>query len=298
MIEFLDDIHLIWDIRVAVDQLLGAIGAGMFLASLLIRQYSRTARIAAALAPVFVTAGIAILMTELGNPVALFHVLLGNPQSVLFWGILVQGAFVVVSTLYALSLYADRFKIPFGSTLKSLSTTLVLAGGTFAVLVGLYHGQLLSDIIARPVWNNPLIPVISLVSGLTSGMAVVMALSLRNEDETGGVVSSLMQPFKWFMGGQLLMLLSMGIQFTLASPESLSAGGGNVFSRSILFWLGAITAGTLVPVTAAFMTGVGLRKKAYVIPALVLMGALAYRFVILQAGSESVVFNLPMKLIQ
>jgi hypothetical protein len=30
----------------------------------------------------------------------------------------------------------------------------------------------------------------------------------------------------------------------------------------------------------------------------VLIGALAYRFVILQAGSESVVFNLPMKLIQ
>jgi protein NrfD len=296
MIEFLDDIHLIWDIRVAIDQLLGAIGAGMFLAALLVRAHVRTARLAATLAPVSVTVGILVLMTELGNPVALYHVMMGNPQSVLFWGILVQGAFVAVSALYALSLYGDR--VPLGGTLKSLAKPLAIAGGASAVLVALYHGQLLSDLIARPVWNNPILPVISLVSGLTSGMAVVMALSLRAVNETEGVLSSLMQPFKWFMGGQLVILLSMGIQFALASPESMSASGGSLISGSTLFWMGAITAGTLVPVAASFVPAIHIRKTAYVIPALVLIGALAYRFVILQAGSESVVFNLPMKLIQ
>jgi protein NrfD len=298
MIEFLDDIHMIWDMRVAIDQLLGAIGAGMFVASLLIREHVRTARLAATLAPVSVTVGILVLMTELGNPVALYHVMMGNPQSVLFWGILVQGAFVAVSTLFALSLYTDKIKIPYGSTLKSLGKPLSITGGVFAVLVALYHGQLLSDIIARPVWNNPILPVISLVSGLTSGMALVMALSLRAATETEGVVSSLMKPFKWFMGGQLVMLLSMGIQFALASPESMSATGGSLITGSALFWLGAITAGTLVPVAASFIPAIDLRRKAYVISTLVLIGALAYRFVILQAGSESVVFNLPMKLLQ
>jgi len=29
MIEFLDDTHMIWDVRVAIDQFLGAIGAGL-----------------------------------------------------------------------------------------------------------------------------------------------------------------------------------------------------------------------------------------------------------------------------
>jgi formate-dependent nitrite reductase membrane component NrfD len=297
MIDFANDTRMIWDFRVALDQFLGALGAGLLLTSLLVRRHRRTARIAATLAPVAVVTGIWVLMLKLGNPLALPHLAAGNTASLLFLGMLVQGAFVVVSVLYALALHPRAEKIPLGERVRRLSMPLGVAGAVMAVLVAVYHGMLLSDLIARPAWNNPILPVISLVSALTSGMAAAMIISLRVKDETDGVAAALMPSFKWLMGGQLVMLFSMGIQFSLSTPQPLAAGGGSVISGSVLYWLGAITLGTLVPVAASFASAIDLRRKGAMIYGLVLVGALTYRFVILEAGSASVVFNLPMTLL-
>ena len=290
MIEFLNDTHMIWDVRVAIDQFFGAMGAGLLLAAIMIRKQAATAKLAATISPVVTVLGILVMFTELGNPIGMYNILFGNPGSVLFMGSFLQGAFVLVSVLYAASYYG--FKI-------APENLLAVAGAVLAVMLGAYHGLLQSAVIARPVWNSQLLPVISVISGLTSGLAIAMALSSKAADETDGVIAALAQPFKWLIIGQVVALLVMGVQFAFYSPAYVAESGGDVLSKSGLFWLGAVVIGAVLPALAAFTTAAAdLKKRTAVISVLVMVGALAYRFVLLQAGSHSVVFNLPFKLIE
>jgi len=290
MIEFLDDTHLIWDVRVAIDQFLGAMGAGLLLAAIMIRKQAATAKLAATLAAVVTVVGLLALFTELGNPLAMYNMMFGNPGSVMFLGGAVQGAFVLVAVLFAASYYGYKF-VP--------EKLLVVAGVVLAVLLGAYHGLLQSVLVARPVWNSALLPVISVIFGLTSGIALAMALSSKAADETDAVMAALAQPFKWLIIGQVVALLAMGVQVAHFSPGYVAESGGDVLTKSGLFWLGAVIIGAVLPALAVFTTtAADLKKRTAVITVLVLVGAFAYRYVLLQVGSHSVVFNLPFKFIE
>jgi formate-dependent nitrite reductase membrane component NrfD len=49
-----------------------------------------------------------------------------------------------------------------------------LVGIAVALLVGIYTGVLLGALVARPFWNNPMLPMLFLVSALKTGTASVL----------------------------------------------------------------------------------------------------------------------------
>ena len=44
-----------------------------------------------------------------------------------------------------------------------------MAGIPVSLLVGIYTGVLLGALVARPFWNNPMLPMLFLVSALKDG---------------------------------------------------------------------------------------------------------------------------------
>jgi len=285
-IEFPNDTHMIWDWRVALDQFFGTLGIGLFLMSLWINKFKNTATMAAKLAPIAVIIGLIFLLLEVGRPFNSFYILLGNPSSILFWGFFAQVLFIIISILYALNLNV--------SGKETLVKKLGIAGGILAILIGLYHGLLLSVVIARPVWNNFLLPIISLASGLIAGSALVMYLATRVKEETEELLAALSSPFKYLLIAYFVMLIVLGLQNISAASSTLSIGN-KVLAGSVIFWVGAVIIGVIVPFLLSLTSSAELSKRAIIIVILVWVGALAYRFILLKAGSASVVFNLPLK---
>ncbi len=279
----LNDFMPLWDIRVAIDQFLGALGAGAFLAAIYVSHYhKRESKIGAFIAPVAAALGLLLVMTELGKPFRAIYAVLGNPTSILNWGTWIQGIFIPVAFLYAIT-------ITVGGK-ERLAKTLGIVGAFVAVLVASYHGLLMSVIPARPIWNSAHIPPLSLIYALTTGIAaylILLSIVEKRDPDAEDTKKSLTHIWIWLLFAQLVM----GVAFMLNSYWA----GSDVLRQfkivvgSPIFWVGVVILGMILPILIL------LSKKPVSLiltASLVLIGGLAFRYVLLDAGFASIVYNI------
>ncbi len=177
-----------WDWRIAADLFCGGIGVGAYLVAVLNSLYYKdrypvVSKVGAVLSPVFVTVGLVFLLTELGHPLRLHHTVTGfNVHSPLSWGGPFQGMFIMAGAVYAWLWLR-------GASRKA-RTVVGLAGLPLALIVGAYHGWLLTILRARPLWNTGPAMVAALVAFVTTGMAAVLLvlcfLPRRSPGSTAG----------------------------------------------------------------------------------------------------------------
>ena len=178
-----DTPHLLqWHWPIAVDLFLGGIGAGAFVVAVLVSLYYRdkfpeVSKAGAVLAPLCVIVGDLFLLAELGHPGRIYRTVIGfNVSSPFSWGGPLQGLMITVSLVYAYLWVKPR---PSPSKVRNV---VGIIGIPFAVLMGTYHGWLLTMVKARPLWNTGPATLAALMAFATTGIAaVLLVLCLRGK---------------------------------------------------------------------------------------------------------------------
>ncbi len=188
----------VWDWRIVVYLFLGGLSAGMLvmcsIANLRIPKQPVEELAQCVRAPfiAFITLAIGaqFIMLDLGKPQSLiWGFLTFQPLSLMSWGTWGVPAVLFANALYILAVIpkADRHKLRF-PILINLSEKLApwmrpIAKLNFAmgIFLGIYTGVLLSSFAAIPLWNNATLPILFLVSALSSGAAMIVIIAKKAE---------------------------------------------------------------------------------------------------------------------
>ncbi|MCL6376061.1 cytochrome c nitrite reductase subunit NrfD [Pectobacterium brasiliense] len=310
---------LVWDWPIAVYLLLVGISAGMVSLSMLLRHYvpseyrgsNRVIKATAIVAPLAVILGLVILIFHLTRPLTFWYLMVFyNPTSIMSLGVMLFQVYFVVMLLWIITLYHDGWltqletvwhRPALAARARKLTTTIVKRAAVIenlllvlAILLGCYTGFLLSALKSFPLLNNPVLPVLFLVSGTTSGIAVMLLASAwgRNTSghsrslhfihrvETPVVYAELFLLFAFFVG-----LLLGGGQKVVAAQTALSGFWGGVF------WIGIIGIGIVIPFIANQVRKPSVHSgkgQLMTLAAMSLFGVFLLRLFVLYAGQMTV----------
>lgn len=163
-----------WHWMIVIYLFLGGLGAGAYLTSFAAEKgwlgNSNLSRTGYYIAAPIVAIGTVLLVFDLGQGLAkpwLLIGLLANPNSVMTWGVYILAAFIIVGLL----------KGYFTLKNKSAPNILTIAGAVLALATGTYTGLLLAVIKAVPFWATGIMPVLFVVSALSTGLSLTSLLA-------------------------------------------------------------------------------------------------------------------------
>ena len=299
--------HAPWDIRVTLDLFLGGLGVGLFLLSILLtvydkKRYHKLAAMGAYLAPVLVGGGILFLVTELGRPLRLITTLYNfNPQSMTSWGSLFQMVFMVLSVIYAWLYFKNN-------TTGSLFKTILGTGTVFALLVGGYHGLLLSS-LGRPLWAGGMVVALFLVSSVLGGTALLilikeLGISFGVPQKVGREIASASDAkgfnftvlFCILSALQLILVLGWQISLSRGALDT-TAAATSLMDQFGGLWIGLVILGGLVlPLLGSLYSLIKNKSSemskglALTLSALVIVGGFTFKHIVLIAGQIKLPF--------
>ncbi|MCI2241239.1 NrfD/PsrC family molybdoenzyme membrane anchor subunit [Adlercreutzia faecimuris] len=236
----------IWNSIIAWYLFLAGLGGGAYVSAAFLRWRHPEAvnmiRIGRVIAPVVVIIGLCLLMFDatagLHNPLR-FALLLTNFGSVMTWGVVFLGVFVVLSLIGAGLDLAKR----------NVPLWLDVAGAVFGVCVAVYTGCLLGVCKTFPLWNNALLPILFLVSAMSTGMAAVLCVAIfRHPEEFNRV--GVFKKFHFCLPIIELVLVA-SLLFVTASNAS-PAGWESVMNLvggdcALAFWFLFVLVGLVLP---------------------------------------------------
>lgn len=211
-----------------------------------------------------------------------FHVKPFSPMNMGAWALAGFGLF---SFLAALSVFLEDRKP--GRDLSALRTTVGVIGGFFGFFLAGYPGVLLGA-TARPLLQNGhFLGLLFLVVGATSGAAAIaLILSLTGPDGA----RSLGPLRRIIIPALLLQLVTLGL-FLVSVRISGAEGAAQALALlvsgrySLTFWLGAVIAGSLIPLALEVSGRTRVKPGLLVASALlILLGGLVVKYVIIAAG--------------
>lgn len=295
-----------WDWRVAADLFFGGIGVGAFLFAVLAdwrygAPRERVCQTAAWIAPFFVVAGLLLLLSEMGHPERIVYTLTSvHLTSPLWWGGIFQSLLIVGSGLYALLWLQPDSRVELRRRLGMLLLPI-------ALIVGAYHGFLLSFVRARPLWNTGPALVTAVLGFLTTGLAAVLLVHLIRARLTGRIDDEqrmraffddmrevrLMLGFTLILQALTMFVWGVALRFGREPAQAALDAAGWGFTST--FWVGALGLGIGIPlVLGAFVlargSSVSTRTEIHAVwitSALILIGGFLMRLAVTTAGQLS-----------
>ena len=158
-------------------------------------------------------------------------------------------------------------------------TNFILGAG-----LGIYTGILLETLgIARPLWNSLALGPLFLVSGLSTGAAVLMLLPLRHAEREQLVRMDIVAI--WIELGLLMALIGDlvsggGLAATFALSKILQG------PYTALFWVLVVAVGLLIPLTFETLENRKQLKPSLLVPVFLLIGGFALRWIVVTAGQS------------
>ncbi len=265
---------------------------------------------AAVLVPTMVILGLVILIFDLTKPLDFWKVIayqFANPKSVMGRGVtlflLYQSAtFAWIAIVFREELTAliNRFipwllKIPgvlwCWDTLQKIEKPLEICIALLAVLLGVYTGFLLSALTAYPLLNQPVLPLLFLASGLSSGIAATIFLAITmfsaKTDTAGMALSHALEQPVVLAELALLMILIIGMSFGGEMDKlAIEAAVWGGFWANV-FWIAVVGIGLFIPLLMNLLASVKLKHSSTFIAGsavLTLVGVMSLRMFILYAG--------------
>lgn len=238
----------IWGLIIALYLFLAGLGGGAFASAAYLRwkhpNFVHLIRYGRVIAPITVIIGLCLLMLDatagFHNPLR-FVFLLTNFGSVMTWGVVFLAVFVIVALIVVvMDLLGKGTKIPLW---------LDIFGGIMGLCVCIYTGCLLGVARTFPLWNNAALPVLFLVSAVSTGMAAMLLVSIFGAPkEFDDAVK--FKKFHFFLPVFELFLIACLLFITANSAEE--AGYTSVMNLiagdcSVAFWLVFILVGLLLP---------------------------------------------------
>ena len=293
----------IWHYEVPVYLFLGGLVAGlMVIAGVWTlrdpdRPRSRALQLLPWAAPVLISVGMLFLWLDLENPFNAFRFYftfeLTSPMS---WGSWILLGVYPVSILLAWASTPADLRDPWRARLSRmpglgrldtwvdgqvplLATLNVLLGAA----LGVYTGVLLGAMAARPLWNSAILGPLFLVSGLSTGAAFMMLYRLERREK------QLLSRIDMGLIGVELLLLGLWM-IGLATGGAASRAGlhtilGGPYTTA--FWTLVVALGLLTPLIGEWLEHRHAAVPARFTAALVLIGGLALRWIIVYAGQHS-----------
>ncbi|MBE0495488.1 MAG: polysulfide reductase NrfD [Campylobacterales bacterium] len=302
-----------WPWPIAVYLFLAGLSAGSMLVALLVKWnrhehstnsiWDAMVKAGALIAPSAIILGLGLLVLDLGKPLSFFWLLVYyNPTSVMSIGVIILLCYTPLTLLFTLMIFEENVKqiqvlrvfLPLITFVRSFShraKELEYFLFAFALAVGAYTGFLLSAIQALPMWNNPILPILFLTSGISAGIAsniLVGLLFFKSSLNPESVKYLLVLDMRAVMSEiPLLIMLFIGMFYggeagVLAAKSALTQG-----HLAWIFWCGVVGIGLLTPLTIAFTA---LRNHAYRMgfivanSMIVLLGVFLLRYYIVYAG--------------
>ena len=243
--------------------------------------------------PVMVAIGAPFLILDLGIKWRFIYACLNPGTSWVARGFIILSIFIVLGlALLAKSILPFKWLHP-GSVLWRIPEIIAFI---FAFGTALYTGILLKATKSVPLWNTSLLPLLFLVSGLSTGSMAIILSTLGT-----GLFSHNALPLKVLMGGeQVLVVIEAIILYLFLSRRYWAAEQGKdsvhllVFGEmKMIFWGGVVFLGFIFPVIleniASFFPGNVV--LIFVTGTLLLGGGFFLRLGILRAGIKD---QIPM----
>ena len=295
-IPHIDPVLEVWHFPISLYLFLGGLAAGiMFFAALFTilkkeNQFQATVKQAMLVVPVALSIGLVALFYDLTHKLYVWRlyttIRIESPMS---WGAWVLLIITFISIFWVFSYFTEMFpkwdwKYDFIKKAEAFfiknRKLMAYAMLPLAVILGVYTGILLSAFNARPLWNNAILGPLFLVSGLSTGAAVILLLSKNHyEQRMISKIDLFLIAIELFLIIHMLMGMFAGSE---VQQEALNILVGGQFT--VMFFVFVVILGLIFP---ALLEGVELMgyKIPVAIPAiLILIGGLVFRMVMVEAG--------------
>ncbi len=289
--------QITWGWLPAIYLFLGGLGAGSFLIAAGMewsgQQYQRsfcpTALVGSTVSGPLLLLGTVLLIFDLGaglrEPWRIFYMFI-HFRSVMTWGVWILSLFIPLSFLYGFlelmelypwiwrGLFVRRFPPLRQLSLRRIKHWVAGIGSVFAVGTAIYTGVLLSAVgPSIPFWSTPvarwlsipMLPVLFLVSALSTGMGLTIDLSATL------ALPSIHRMLKNLPAIHLALIGAEAVLIGVLLVVALGQGGAAAQSArfiiagplSIAFWLGVVLLGLVYPfVVHAYAVGAGRHSIA------------------------------------
>ena len=287
----------VWRWKIAAYLFLAGTGAGAVIVGVVgdFMGYAIPAKIAIAFGIPAVAVSTLFLIMDLGHPAKFFRAMLHPGTS---W--ISRGFFIVSALIVSGGLTVILWVWPFGNVLdvnQGLRTALEVIALVLAVATCIYTGILIGIVVSRPFWNNPLLPILFLISAVSTGIGAVFFITPIISSVLG-IASPKTAEFATHLESADMILIiveaiAIYLYLTLVfdrAPEAASLLLTGKLSR--LFWGGFLVVGLAVPMVIEYFAsmmheGVSQSLLTLVAGVLVLIGGFLMRLLILAAGIRS-----------
>lgn len=294
--------ELTWGLLIVIYLFAAGLSAGAMITSNLSylyggQDFERVSRVGAFITPFPISLGLGVLVLDLGSPFNFYQLFLtlrlSSPMSYGSWLILL---FSILSVIYFYLWLPEKFQIV-GQIhqLEKWKKRLAILMPFLSVGVASYTGLLLNAAV-RPLWNAPLLPVLFLVSALSTGVATVILMATLSPWKRARhkELHVLTRADATLIILECLLIVGMIIMGKFSSESESMAFGGLLYGHyAWIFWLLIVGLGLIFPLLLELME---LKEK---IPVkwtwsvtisssfLVIFGGFFVRYIITYAGQSS-----------
>jgi len=285
-----------WEILIAIYLFLGGLGSMAYAVSFYYWRKGVTEKMViggsiVGIAAVFI--GTLFLVLDLGHPERFYMVLFSpklNPASWIVIGSTILSTFMLFAALFTAPMLKWFKWLPWANN-KSAIKAFGWIAFLLAICVAAYTGILIGVVYNIPFWNAPALPLIFMISALSTGLAtLVLVLAPIKEEGVEHITKTLAKSDGFVMLAELIVL---GLYLLIRSYGP--AGAIESIQLILKGWLapyfvgGVLLTGLAIPLLLIF--GYELRvesnKTRYIAmfsAILVLIGGAMLRYVVLEAG--------------
>lgn len=235
--------------------------------------------------PALVALGTVFLALDLGAPDQAFRLFFAPSGSLLSVGAWSLALFCLFAFVAFLMGFADG-----GPAVRVAETVLSIAATMLAVFVVLYAGVFLSLYPAVPFLNTPFVPIVFVASALATGAAVLTIIGFFRvpRDEAAEGFANLLRLDMVLVAIEALAITAF-IVVSLVGDEAAAHSAAELLSghSTMLFWLGVVLAGIVVPLSVDAECLRSPNPSVLVVGAAsTLLGGICLRFALLVAAER------------
>jgi polysulfide reductase chain C len=276
---------MVWEWPIWVYLFVAGVAGGGFFATFLVSQFSggrykHLLKISAWIGVPLVGIGVLLLVIDLGNQLYFWHLMVRFlPISAMSIGTWILTLWAIIGVIL-LILWLAEDDVPVFRIVRGLVPLTKVLGWINLVLSALliaYTGVLLST-TSRELWSTVLLPVLFVVSAISTGWAATLLVAALLKKEI---------PHAAGQAGAILTVIEVValIAFLIAVPaEALFTG-----SLSLWFWIGVVVIGLLVPFALELWSQRARARTLLIVASAfcVLLGGMVLRAVVVIGGQLS-----------
>ena len=271
---------------------LAGLGGGTFLFSFILLfggKYESVARIGALVGPLVVLFASVLLIFDLGSPTRAYR-LFTTPKTLMSsWmtrGAWILTAFIILGLAYALPAFSPFKWLPWNQS-SGWGQGIGIAAAVLSVIVPIYPGLLLGVIKSIPLWNTSALPPIFFLSGLDTGVAVLVLVSLFLPAATDVAGFHLLCTIDIVL--IILLLMALFAYIEIVRQSGITAAASVHLLKTPLFIGGVVIAGMILPlvlliISVSIPNIQSIRILDGISGVLILTGALLLRFSVVTSG--------------